>query len=240
MIVWSQDEKLVLPLMLLSIIAITLFLHLILKNKSDRVRAIPLQVITSVILVLEIIKQIRNIVIGFSPWALPFHFCSMFVFFFPLAQFSKGKVRDTMKPVAFTAALAMFALFYFNPGSIISGSASDVFADFGSFHTFTFHHLIILYLFLSIAMKNYIPNKKDWLRVLIIMSIYYVIGVSLSHALDVNYCNFLTSNIPFMESLRLKAGQVVYTISMFFAIPCGTTLLSYLCYSFYRVINKES
>lgn len=236
MFVWSKDEIIVLPIMLIVIILIAVILGVALRKRSDKIRAIPLQIIAIVVLVLEIIKQIINIVEGYDTWTIPLHYCSMFVFFFPLAQLCGKRCDKIFKPVAFTTSLAMFFLFYFNPGSIISDSAGNVFGSFSNFHTFTFHHLIILYVVLTISLKNYLPQKKDWICVLIVMGIYYVVGMSMAHILDTNYCNFLTSNIPFMESLRLKAGQTVYSIVMLFIITGGTTLLAYLTYLFYILI----
>lgn len=235
---YSIDELILLPLMLISIILIAVLLRIFLKNTNERIKAIPLQVIAGIILVLEIIKQILNIINGFSAWALPFHYCSMFVFFFPFAQFSKGKVQRLMKPVAFTTALAMFLLFYFNPSSIIGDSCSNLFGSFGNFHTFTFHHLIILYVFVSILLNNYKPQKKDYICLLIVMSAYYVGGITLAHIFNVNYCNFLTSNISFMELIRTSAGQIIYSIAMFFVIVGGTTLLNFLFYLLCQTILK--
>ena len=48
----------------------------------------------------------------------------------------------------------------------------------------------------------------------------------MAYILDTNYCNILTSNIGFMESLRLSVGQIIYTIVMFlFAISASFVLL---------------
>lgn len=238
--VWSESEKIVLPIMLVCIIAIAVVVGIILKNKSKKIKSLPLQIVAGIVVILELIKQIRNIVTGFSPWALPLHFCSLFLFFFPFAQFGTEKSKTYGKPVALICALAMFLLFYINPGSVIGDSSANVFANFGSFHTFTFHHLVILYVALSFALGDYTPKKKDFLSVLIIMGAYYIIGMSASHIFDVNYCNFLTSNIGFMESLRLSAGKLVYSIAMFFAITGGTTFLCYLYYLVDSFIRKKS
>lgn len=230
---YSIAELIVLPCMIAAIALICTVLGLLLKNKPDNIRAIPLQVIAGIIIVLEIIKQIIAIVNGYSAWTIPLHFCSLFVFFIPLAQFTKGRFQQTMKPVAFTAAMALVLLFYINPTSVIGSSCADVFGSFSDFHTFTFHHLAILYLPLSIVLKNYKPSKKDFLSVLLVMGVYFVVAMPLAHILDANYCNFLTSNIPFMEQLRLAAGQWVYSFAMLLVIVGGTSLL---CFGYYWLI----
>ena len=61
MISWTTDEKVLLPLMLLGIIILAIILGILLKNKSERIKSIPLIIISIIVLILEIIKQILNI-----------------------------------------------------------------------------------------------------------------------------------------------------------------------------------
>ena len=239
MFYWTKDECWVLPLTLAIIIAITITLYFTLRKKSDKIRAIPLQVIAVIILILEVFKQSISIRDGYSFWTIPLHYCSLFLFFIPLAQLTRERTRNFIKPVAFSAASAMTLLFYVNPSSIIGSSASDMFISFSKFHTFTFHHLVILYLLLSIVLRNYTPKWKHFISVLIVMTIYFAIGMTAAHLLDTNYCNFLTSNIPFMESLRLKTGQVFYSIAMFFFITGGTALLNFIYFLIYKLFTRK-
>jgi hypothetical protein len=215
------------------------------KKKSDFIRAIPQQFIALLILLLEVMKQIRNIAKGFDPWALPFHFCSMFVFFFPLAQFGNEKMQKIFKPTAFSCAIAMMIGFYISPISIIGHACNNVLLSFNSFHTFTFHHLVILYFFLSIFLKNYKPTKYDFKYVAYSMLGYSLIGTTLAYMLNTNYCNFLYGTIDFLEIIRMFSGQSVFTMIILLGIIGGPTLLSYINYLIYSIknfkyINKEN
>ena len=239
MIVWNKSEMIILPLMLLFILLITIILGLLLKNKSQKIKSLPLLVLSIIVLVLEITKQIENIVDGFSWWAIPLHYCSLFVFFFPLAQFGNEKLKTIFKPVAFTTATCMFLLFYFQPSNIIGSACDNVFDSFSSFHTFTFHHLIILYFTLSISLSNYKPQKNDFKYLLIVMFCYTIIGITASHLTNTNYCNFLYSNISFMESLRVNCGQIIYSISMMIVLSIGTSLVNFGYYKLYKVLYKN-
>lgn len=227
---WSKDELIVLPIAFVIIILITVFCWAMLRHKSQLIKSIPLQLIALTVILLEVMKQIRNIAKGFDPWALPFHYCSMFVFFFPLAQFSGKKVQKILKPTAFNCALAMFAVFYFSPITIIGHSCENVFANFDAFHTFTFHHLVILYFFLSLVLKDYKPSKKDYIYVCCCMLCYSVVGMTLAYMLDTNYCNFLYGTIEFLELIRKFTGQTVFTMFILAAVIGGPTLLSYISY----------
>jgi len=223
---WTNDEKFVLPLTLGLILIISLIFCLWLRKKSEKIKNVPLMVITVIMLVLEIVKQILSIKEGYDYWTIPLHFCSLFLYFYPLATLTKGKIKEFGVTMAFVCSCLMTALFYFNPSSIISESASDVFGSFGNFHTFIYHHLVMLFLFTGLFLNMFKISKKSFIHVLIGFSIYALLAVPLAHVLNTNYCNILTSNIPFMESLRLKVGQIIYTIVMFlFAISASFMLI---------------
>ena len=229
---WTKVELIVLPIMLVTIILISVTLGHMLKNKSQKVRSIPLIIIAAVILVLEVIKQIRAIATGYSGWTIPLHFCSFFMVWFPLAQFTTGKVKQVGMACSIATSTMMFALFYFNPSSIIGNSTSNVFESFSSFHTFTFHHLVILYMFCFIFLNVYKPKKSDFLWASVAFSLYAILAVTMAHVLQVNFTNLLESNIPFMEAFRVKFGQVLYTILMYIVGVGCVNLVLFL----YRII----
>ena len=214
---WSYHDKIVLPLTLLAIVLITIVFYFLLRNKSEKIKNIPLMSITIIILVLEVVKQIYNIIDGYSTWTIPLHFCSLFLYFYPLATLLKGgKVKDFGITMSFVCSLWMTSLFYFNPGSIIGGSTTqNLFASFSSFHTFFYHHLVILFLLTGLSLNMFKLTKKSFIYVLIGFSLYALFGVTFAHLLQTNYCNLLVSNIGFMETLRVNVGQVLYTIIMY-------------------------
>jgi len=223
---WTNDEKYILPLTLGVIVIISLVLCLWLRRKSEKVKNIPLIVITLTMLILEVIKQVRAFKEGYTTWTIPLHFCSLFLYFYPLATLTKGKVKEFGITMAFVSSCLMTALFYFNPSSIISESASDVFGSFSNFHTFTYHHLVMLFLLTGLMLNMFNVSKKSFIHILIGFTVYGLVAVPLAHILSTNYCNILTSNIPFMETLRINAGQIIYTSVMFlFAISASFVLV---------------
>lgn len=209
---YSKDEFLVLGISLAVMVAVSVLLGVLLKNKSSKIKSIPFLVITIVLIALEVVKQILAIVNGYSMWTFPMHFCSTYFVWFALANFSKGKFGGAMKTVAFVASFYLVALFYINPTSIIGDACKNVFESFGTFHTFFFHHLVILYFMLSIALKQCKFEFKHIVYWVVSMTIYYITAVIFANVFDVNYMNILYSNIGFMEDLRLAIGQVGYNI----------------------------
>ena len=72
---WSSiHAKTVLPsISVMIVLAITI--GWLLRNKSEKIRMIPIQVISVVILLLEVAKQIYCIVTGYDLYSIPLHFC---------------------------------------------------------------------------------------------------------------------------------------------------------------------
>lgn len=225
MLNYTKAELIVLPVALIVIVAITVGLYFLLKNKSENIRRIPLIVIAATILVLEVVKQIINICEGYSLWAIPLHFCSLFLFFFAFASFFKGKFAEFGKTMSFVCGTLFLLLFYINPTSIIGDSCKNIFASFSSFHTFIYHHFIILFYFIMLSLGLYQPTKMSLLHPIIGICGYAAIAIPMAYALNVNFCNILTSNIPFMETFRVACGQVAY-LALMIIFACGVGCLA--------------
>lgn len=236
---YSPAEKIVMPVALIVIIVTGVFLGSILRKKSDKIKNIPLTIIAVTLIVLEVIKQVRAVVTNsWSPWLLPVHFCSALIFWFAFAQFSKGELKQTGYACALSAGVLMTVMFYLNPSSIIGDSCSNPLLDFGTFHTFTFHFLAVTYTIWLMCLNLYKPKFKHVWQVTLFFVFYFILIVSCAYIFNTNYTNALYSNIPFMESFRLNAGQVWYTIAMIAfglgAVSGFTTLYCLL----YKGLNK--
>ena len=237
---YSKDEIIVLGISLFAIILLSMVLGAFLKNKSEKVKKIPFLTITILLVVMEAIKQIRSVLNGYSMWSFPLHFCSTYFIWFSLANFTKGKFQKAMQTVAVVSSFYLVALFYFNPTSIIGDACKHVFLNFGTFHTFFFHHLVILYFFLSLTLKQFDFKKEHSIYWLITIATYYLIAVTFAHIFDVNYMNILTSNIPFMESLRQATGQVFYTFVLgLLTVGVGAIIILILSYLTNKRRNKN-
>lgn len=240
MFAWTTDLIIGMPIVLLIIIFISYIIRKTLKNKSERVRNYPLKIVAMVILILEIVKQVENVVTGFDPWAIPLHFCSLFVFFCPLAQFGTKKSKSFMKPVAFICAITMCLAFYTAPQWIIGKNAfMNFFNSFSEFHTVVFHHLVVLYAALTIALNDYVPKKKDYINLIVVMNIFLIIAIPFSYILDTNYCNILETTVPLLVPFQEYIGQVLYTLFIYIILNAGTALVSYWYYLGYNKITKK-
>ena len=66
----------------------------IFRNETETMKLLPIRIIAVVLVFIEIIKQWQSVKDGYSLYHLPFHFCSMFVFLFPVFAFYMGKHKQ--------------------------------------------------------------------------------------------------------------------------------------------------
>ena len=188
--------------------------------------------IVSVVLVgLEIAKIIINYNIGNIPGTLPFHFCSMYIIWFPLSVFTKGKFKHALQCMSVIGSSYMTLLLYIFPTRIIGYSELAVFKDFLGFHNFVVHQLFIFYMLFN---KIYVPKKYDFIYMMIGITFYACIGVPGALLTNYNYANLLYTNIPFLDNLIKNFGYGLY-ISLYYVF--GLLLAFVSTYGYYLIFN---
>lgn len=207
----------------------------LLRNKSEKIRMIPIQIIAIILIVLEIIKQAYCIIDGYDLYAIPLHFCSLFLYLFPAMAFYNGKHKDSIRIWTLLSCMILFCGMLVGPTLIYGVGSLEGFAtNFLSFHTVTYHNLVLFGLFLIIALRLFKTNtKRDLLTILFGYLSYGIIAGSMAQILKTNFNNFYQSNIPFVENIRLVVvenlgwfGQFLYVCVITFA----EMALAYICY----------
>ena len=221
-----------------------------LKDKDLETRLLPLKICTALLLLLEAAKQIMGIVTGYSTYWIPLHFCSLFLFIHPLACFYKGKHRDKFILLAGVVSTCLFLFMAVYPSIIYSDDAIRSMWNYltgrgGSFfelHTVLFHGIgtftFFLFIFQGLAKFN---TKKDVPLVILTYGLYCLIVGPLAQIIDTNFNNFVHSNAPFLENIRLNIinsagavlGQTVYVL----IISAGTILVPLLAYFVLRALT---
>lgn len=208
---YTAAEKRLIPLMVVILLLITISLWLLLRNKETAVQNIPFIVITLLLIIGEVTKQIVSYKKGYNLWHLPLHFCSTYFLWFFLAEFSVGKMRQTMQNIAFVATVCLCMALYSSPRGILDKVCDDVFKSYFTAHSFFYHHLIVLYMMLSIAFKRFKPKKSDAWVWMICFACYFAVAAICAYTFNENYFNILNSErLPIFEPLRLQMGQVIY------------------------------
>ena len=232
---WSAKEKIILPIMIVVLLIFAIGICLLTRNKSEKIKRLPLFIITIIILALEVAKQIYNLCIGYDLWAIPLHFCSLFMFFYSFSNFGKGKLKRFGDIMTVCCTFLVILLFYINPSNIIGESCENVFASFSSFHTFTYHHLLFLYYFIFLGSNLILAKFSDLWYILIGIVSYAIVAVTFAYSLNVNFCSILHNSVGFLEAIRGSAGAVVYTLVLFTIGVLGAMAV----YVVYTLLNRK-
>ncbi len=229
---------------LLAIIAVAILLRKLLLYKPIEIRLIPYKILSLIIFGLEIAKQTISMRVGYDTYNLPFHFCSIFVFFIPLCAFCTKGMRRYLFPFTTIASATLFLFMLVCPYYAYTDERIHIFTeDFFSFHTVTFHSIVIFTFILIIALRLYEPNiKTDFKHLLIGLTIYCLIGGTAAQIFECNFNNFYYCAAEFVDNIRLSIienhgwafGQTVYVFGVFIV----TTIFSTVSYALYRLINR--
>ena len=229
---YTLAEAIAIPTALLIIGAAAWVLHHFLGQKSERVRTIPLTVLAIIILVGEVIKQWYHL--GYkqdwTPWDLPVHFCSFFLVWFLFALCSRGAVRQIAYSCCLSGGILVTLMLICAPRMIVQNACSNIFASFGTVHTFFFHMIVVAYWVWMLALDLYQPQKRHiWQTTLLYLGYFCVILIA-AYLLNTNYTNALYTDIAPLEYIRVHAGQVAYTLVMFGLGTAGIAGLSTAMY----------
>ena len=241
---WTYDHAVTLIPSVAVMVAITLLLRRWLGNKSYKVRMIPIQVIAVILMIIEAGKQILSLHRGYDLYHLPFHFCSLFIFMVPAMAFYQGKHREKVNCITATLCASVFSLMLIYPNLIYgAGSVQNYFKDFFSFHTVTFHNLVMLAFLLIPALQLHKPQPKGEVKAVILFIICFcVVSASMAHILKTNYANYYSCNIPVLETVRLAVQEAVGALPaklLYIAIVSALNVVYvYGAYWLYRLLQK--
>lgn len=238
-----MKEILVIVVTLFIMIAIGEIARLFFNKRSERSKEIPFIIITILMFVFEIAKQIYYLVFykgGYPGKVLPFYFSSTFPFVYLVTILAKGEFKRKMQGLsAINSMMAMLA-FYISPRSMVQDAATNLLADFPTFHTYFYHHLMFMYVILSCFLNVYKPvPKKDIPFFMTFLAAYSLIGISASYILKQNYNNFrpvLEQNLFY--SLRNTFGSPVYVIVIASLFTISSYPSLYIYNLFNNLINK--
>lgn len=233
MSLWTYEHAITLLPAMVVMAALSLLLRRFLKDQPWKVRMIPIVIITVMLLLLEVGKQVLSFIRGYDLYHIPLHFCSLFIFVMPCMCLYRGKHSHKVDTVVAAMCGSVFLMMAVYP-SLIYGDFNirAFFTDFFSFHTVVFHNLVVLLCFLILSLELYVPQKGDWKVLVWFMVGYGVVAATVAQLLRTNYNNFYQCNIPPLESLRqlVQSGlgywpaQILYVIIVI-AMDVGFVLM---------------
>lgn len=225
---WSSSDKIAIPILLLSVILISILLHFLLKNKSEKVKRIPLIVISLLLIILEVAKQIYFFANGvYTVKQLPAHFCSLIVVIIALSEFLPKKLSKYLEVPSVVFPIMTILLVLVHPNSMIGNSSSAIFKDFPNFHAFMFHALVIAYPIIKITLVKFNLKLKYCFSLICCILFYISYAIPIAFINDCNYLNILWNVFEPLEKFRVKYGQVCYEI-VWFLICVAISIVVYL------------
>lgn len=213
----------------------------LMRNKSEKTKMLPIQIISILLLALEIAKQIYCACIGYDLYSLPFHFCSLFVYIIPLFSFYNGKHKDNIRSFTVACCMALILALLIYPEIIYDEQKILTFGtNFLSAHAVIFHNLIPLAFFLILSLNLFQPKtKKDLASISADLAIYSIIASVLANVLKTNFNNFYNCSISPIRSIQEQLisslgwpGQAIYVVGAIIA----TIAFGILSYGIYRVL----
>lgn len=237
---WSESDKLALPILFVVIVGVSILLHFILKNKSEKIKQIPLHIVSAALIILEIIKQIYFAANGiYTKNTLPIHFCSFIVVIIAFAQFLPSKVAKWFDAPSVVFPLIAIILVIVHPRSMIGNSSATMFNSFPNFHAFYFHALVIAYPILKLSLLNINLKAKYALSIVGLLGIYCSYAIPLAFYLKNNYLNILYSYFYPLEQLRLSYGQVLYDVVLVGLGLSACLAIYFIWFLISKTINKR-
>lgn len=234
----------------LALMALTAWLlRRALKNKRERIRMIPLQIVATTIALLEIIKQYKSITEGYDLFHLPLHVCSLIILLLLGFAFYNGRYRAPLRGVTVTLCAGLCALMLLCPAIIYSEeSLLQRLQSFYDFHTTAYHLLTAFALFLVFALDLHEPRPRRDLKLsLAVMLIYCAVAATAANLLKVNFNNFYRCNFELGDQLRLLLherldpclGQALYAVLFSLITLLGLPLAYLLYYLLYRIKRRK-
>ena len=241
---WTPEHTKTLLPALAVMLLLAVVLRRLMKDKPRNIRMLPVQIIACLLVVLEIGKQWVSFSNGYDLYCLPFHFCSLFIFSLPMAAFYRGKHEKAVFCVATVWSASLFMLMLIYPNLIYSAwNIENYFRDYLSFHTVSFHNLVMLAFVLILALGLYDPMEKGEVKALLgATTVFCAVSATMAQLLKTNYANFYSCNIPVFEQIRtsLQAviGVVVTQLIYVLIVAALTLLFVVLAYGFCRLLHK--
>lgn len=240
---WSKQHVITLLPALAVMLVAAAVLHKLLKNKSERIRMIPIQAVAVLLFLLEIGKQAISLSQGYDLYCLPFHFCSLFIFMLPLMAFYRGKHKNTVYGITAALCMSVFLLMLIYPCLIYSaGNIENFFKDFMSLHTVVFHNLVMFAAILIPALGLHTPRKGEGKALALFMVGFCAVSATMAQLLKTNFNNFYTCNIPPLETVRqaveLAAGAIPAMLMYVAIVTVLDILFTQGAYRLYRAVYR--
>ena len=198
-------------------IIIAIILNKLIGKKPLRIRMIPYQVLTVILLLSEVGKQYLSYQRGYDLYHIPLHVCSLFLILTPFMSFYTGKYKDVMRSItcAVTMSLMLFMIVY--PNLIYGAGNIERFftGTYFDFHTVFYHNVVIFQFILIVALRlHHVDHSKKNIKGIVLFATAFSAAAGImSQVLQTNFAKFLYCDAigigGLVDQLKLVVGDVV-------------------------------
>ena len=90
---WTKQHAYCVIPSVIAFILITILLNKLIGKKDLKIRMIPFQIITIILLILEVIKQVTSIIKGYDLYYILYIFVLYFYLYYQLCHFIKANIK---------------------------------------------------------------------------------------------------------------------------------------------------
>lgn len=240
---WTREHKITLLPALAVMLIIGLLMRWWLGKREYRVRLIPVQILSCMLLALEVGKQALSFARGYDLYHIPLHFCSLYLFALPVMSFYRGKHKNAVAAICAAITFSLFFLMLVYPALIYgSWDITGYFDNYFAFHTVTFHNIVMLIFVLIVALDLYVPQKGEWKACMWFTVAFCVVSSTMAQLLKTNFANYYQCNIPPLEAVRVNLQSVLgYGVTQVIYVLIVSALniaFVQMCYWLYRLMRK--
>ena len=245
MTLWTPTHVQTLLPAIIVMLVIALVLRKTLGKKDRKIRMIPFQFFSCVLVLLEIGKQAISFKNGYDLYHIPLHFCSLFIFALPAMAFYRGKHANQVKTVTTTLCMAVTGLMLIFPNIIYSpGNVDGFFKSYLDFHTVAFHNLVICAFVLIMGLKVYAPEETGEKKAVLLAIVgFCAVAASAAHILKVNFANFYSCNVGPLDAVRISLQSVlgVFLTQVLYVSIIASLHIGFVwgCYQLLRTVRKR-
>lgn len=230
-------------------VLISLLLRRFLIDKPIKIRMIPFQALSVFLVLIETGKQVFSLIEGYQLYYLPFHYCSLFIYVLPLHSFYKGKHKDVIGDLSVAICLTVTAIMAVYPALIYSADhIKGYFSDYISFHTVTFHNIVIFELILIVALDLNTPDFKRGVKFIVpILAGFLTVSAVMAYLLKTNYANLYVSSIGpvstawarVREAIGFVPAQIIYVVLMI-CVKIASTVVVFFTFTLLWKCRKST
>lgn len=221
---WTTPHLIQLLACEIVMIIIAIILNKLIGKKPLKVRMIPFQVLTVILLISEVGKQYLSMKRGYDLYHIPLHVCSLFLILTPLMSFYKGKNKDVIKSIACAVITSLMLFMVVYPNLIYGAYNIEHFftGTYFDFHTVFYHNVVIFQFILIIALRlHHIEHSKRNIKgIALFAAIFSAAAGIMSQVLKTNFAKFYYCDAIGIGGLvdQLKgvigevAGQTIFVV----------------------------